>query len=78
MHWGLAATNMLAIAFAHQDREGASQIVSDALAIALTAGVCLGIALYFIAPSALTQIAGPRSAALAGPAATYVRIRYGQ
>ena len=66
---------MLAISFANEDREAAGRIMSDALAIALASGVLLAIALYYAAPAALARIAGPRSAALVGPALSYVRIR---
>lgn len=69
------ATNMLAISFARKDKQQASAILSDALAIALGLGCALGVAMFFYAPPALQRIAGQASAAVVEPAVTYVRIR---
>jgi Na+-driven multidrug efflux pump len=70
-----AATNMLAISFARKDKELASAILSDALAIAAVLGCFLAAAMYLAAPAYLARLAGQASATIVGPAVTYVRIR---
>lgn len=70
-----AATNMLAISFARQNKDQVNSVLSDGLAIALAVGVVLGAVLYCVAPAALRKIAGPRGIQLIAPATSYVRIR---
>ena len=66
---------MLAISFARQDKELASAILSDALAIAAILGCLLAVVMYLAAPAYLQRLAGQASATLVAPAVTYVRIR---
>lgn len=68
---------MLAIAFARRDKAAADRIVSQGISMALAFGLSLGLAVYLVAPAALTRVAGQNSAAVVPSALTYVRIRCG-
>lgn len=71
----LAATNLLAIAIANKDQGQATDILSDAIGIALVFGVLFGVATYLACPSILRAMTGAASTDLLGPAITYVKIR---
>ena len=70
-----AATNLMAIAIANKDQKQATEILSDAIGIAIAFGLVFGIATYALCPTILKAMTGAASTDVLAPAITYVKIR---
>lgn len=66
----------MAIAIANRDRQQATEILSDAIGIALVFGVLFGLATHLLCPSILAAMTGASSPDVLAPAISYVRIRF--
>ena len=65
----------MAISIAQRNQKQATEILSDAIGIALLLGVAFGVVTYLAAPALLQAMTGAASADLVRPASSYVRIR---
>lgn len=66
----------MAIAIANRDQKQATEILSDAIGIALVFGVLFGAATYVLCPSILSAMTGGASSEILAPAISYVQIRF--
>lgn len=71
---GVSATNLIATASAKRDDEAASEALSDGFSLAFLIGTCLLVATIFLSDPLISIMVGP-SRTLAGPAASYAKIR---